>query len=438
MTESGSVPGTALSPALRSSPRIPTSVFPRLTERDSTLALLREGYAFGLRRFQQHGTDVFQTRLVLRRAAFAYGAEAAQQFYEPDRLTRRGALPVPSLTLLLDLGSVSMLDGPQHSHRKSMFLSLMTPAALASIADLVEDVWRSRLPAWERAGRIVLLDELHEVLCAAVCAWAGVPLDPGDLRRRTRELVAMFEGAGTVGPRNWRGHVHRRRCEHWVEDLVSAVRSGRVAAPEGCALRTVAEHRDVDGALLSPADAAVELINVLRPTVAVARFVVFAALALHEHPEQRTAVSDAEQARWFVQEVRRHYPFFPVVGGRVRDDFTWRGARLHEGTWLLLDLYATDHDPRIWGDPEQFRPERFRDGDGSAFELVPQGGGDHETGHRCAGEWLTIALVQRAVHLLTTGMDYGVPPQDLRVPLSRMPARPVGGLVLTGIRARRQ
>ena len=35
--------------------------------------------------------------------------------------------------------------------------------------------------------------------------------------------------------------------------------------------------------------AAVELLNVLRPTVAVDRFIVFAALALHRHPE-KTAV----------------------------------------------------------------------------------------------------------------------------------------------------
>jgi fatty-acid peroxygenase len=152
----------------KSTPRLPTSAFPRLRGIDSTVALLREGYAFGKNRFQRCGNDAFQMRLMLRRAAFAYGAEAAQEFYAPDRLTRRQALPVPSFTLLLDLGSVSMLDGAAHRQRKQMFLSLMTQPALAELADLFERAWRARLPAWEGAGRVVLLDQMREVLCEAV------------------------------------------------------------------------------------------------------------------------------------------------------------------------------------------------------------------------------------------------------------------------------
>ena len=41
--------------------------------------------------------------------------------------------------------------------------------------------------------------------------------------------------------------------------------------------------------------------------------------------------------------------------------------------------------------------------------------------HRCAGEWVTIALVKRAVRLLTTRMLHVVPAQDLRVDKRRMP-----------------
>jgi cytochrome P450 len=91
--------------------------------------------------------------------------------------------------------------------------------------------------------------------------------------------------------------------------------------------------------VLGEEDAAVELINVLRPTVAVARFITFAALALHEHPgaRQKLQEGDEEYLERFVQEVRRFYPFFPLVGGRARKDFEWRGHRFEEGTWVLLD-----------------------------------------------------------------------------------------------------
>jgi fatty-acid peroxygenase len=99
--------------------------------------------------------------------------------------------------------------------------------------------------------------------------------------------------------------------------------------------------------------------------------------------------------------VRRFYPFFPFVGGRALHPFEWRGHHFAEGTWFLLDLYGTNHDPRLWDQPEEFLPERFRAWDGGPFGFVPQGGGDPMSGHRCAGERLTIELVKQAVRLLT-------------------------------------
>jgi fatty-acid peroxygenase len=103
------------------------------------------------------------------------------------------------------------------------------------------------------------------------------------------------------------------------------------------------------------------------------------------------------------------------------------------GTWMILDLYGTNHDPRIWGDPAVFRPERFRDWNGSAFNFIPQGGGDHATDHRCAGEWATIDLLRRATQLLTTAMRYKVPQQDLKIDLSHMPTLPNSRFVISNV-----
>jgi fatty-acid peroxygenase len=412
-----------------------SAVAPRAPGLDSTVALFREGYLFGSRRFAQCGRDLFQTRVTGRNAVFMYGEEAARQFYAPGRMTRRHALPLPSLALLLDLGSVAMLDGPAHAHRKQMFLGLMTPEALTEIGDLVEQWWRDVLPAWQRGGRLVLLDGVHEVLCRAVCAWAGVPLPDEDVVQRTREFAAMVDGAGSPGPRNLRGQVLRHRAEQWVRDVVRRIRSGELHVEPGRAAHVIAMHRGLDGELLDVDHAAVEIVNVLRPTVAVARFVVFAAHALHEQPEQRELVAQDDAARdRFVQEVRRYYPFFPVIAGRVREPFAWRGARFRPGTWLLLDLYATCHDDRLWEAPGQFRPERFAGRNVTPYDLVPQGGGDHEAGHRCAGEWLTMEVLRRAVRLLTTAMAYDVPPQDLTITLHRMPAVPRSRFVLADVR----
>lgn len=135
-----------------------------------------------------------------------------------------------------------------------------------------------------------------------------------------------------------------------------------------------------------------------------------------------------------MQEVRRHFPFFPFVGGRAREEFDWRGRHFTEGTWVLLDVYGTNHDPRIWQEPDLFRPERFRDWDGSAYNVLPQGGGDHSTTHRCPGEWITIELMKTAVRLLIGAMEYDVPKQDLRIDLARMPAIPRSRFLIGNVR----
>lgn len=62
--------------------------------------------------------------------------------------------------------------------------------------------------------------------------------------------------------------------------LIEQVRAGQLTVPEECALFAVAQHRDLDGNLLDQNIAAVDLLNVLRPTVAIARYATFAVLSL--------------------------------------------------------------------------------------------------------------------------------------------------------------
>jgi fatty-acid peroxygenase len=86
-------------------------------------------------------------------------------------------------------------------------------------------------------------------------------------------------------------------------------------------------------------------------------------------------------------------------------------------------------------DPEAFRPERFEEWDGDAFDFIPQGGGDHFTGHRCPGEAPTIELMKVAVRFLEQSMVYEVPPQDLSVSLTRIPAQPKSRFIIRSVRA---
>jgi cytochrome P450 len=62
-------------------------------------------------------------------------------------------------------------------------------------------------------------------------------------------------------------------------------------------LDAVSRQPDTGGELLDPKCAAVELLNVIRPTVAVAWFVAFTGHALHRWPEQRARLREAASRR---------------------------------------------------------------------------------------------------------------------------------------------
>jgi fatty-acid peroxygenase len=216
------------------------------------------------------------------------------------------------------------------------------------------------------------------------------------------------------------------------------VRAGRVEPPAESALYRIAWHREIGGELLPARVAAVELLNVLRPTVAVSVYVVFLANALHEHPEWEERLRDGhdDDARCFVEEVRRLYPFFPAVPALVRRDFRWNGFELRRGTRALLDLHGTSRDERTWKEPDAFRPERFRGRVPGPFDSIAQGGADPWTGHRCAGETVAVALMRSALGWLLRDTAYGVPPQDLALDRTRLPALPRSGFVLEGVQPR--
>lgn len=421
---------------------VETSI-PRDPAFDNTIPLLfTEGYSFVGNRCESLDTDIFETRIMLRRAFCTLGREAAEEFYHAGRFTRRGALPLFALTLIQDVGSVMVLNDKDHHRRKAMFLAMMSEQSLKRIGELTEKHWRAHAEKhWVKQKRVVLFHEAHVPLTAAICEWAGLTPEPWEIRQRAREFEAMVEGTGSIGPRNWMGHWMRSGTESWARQVIRKIHRGEISVPDGSPADRIASFRDSKGRLLSVRHAAVELLNVLRPSVAIARYAVFIAMALNEHPSWRERLRNSDddpenQADLdnFVDEVRRYYPFIPVIGGRVIREFNWRNHHFSRGEWVLFDIYGTNHDRRIWSDPENFRPDRFREKHPGPFDLVSHGAGDRSVTHRCPGEFVTVEQMKAITRCLVRDMEYELPPQDLSVNLARIPALPRSRLVVRNIR----
>jgi fatty-acid peroxygenase len=397
---------------------------------DQTVPLLRQGYAW-LPNLRRHSPDgIVECRLAGRRATGLGGRDAARFFYDEDHVRRHGALPEPVLSTLFGHGAVHTLDGSAHRARKAMFVGLAMGGGVPALAERAADAWDAATGSWRDAGEVVLFEAASRVLTRAVCDWTGIPVTEDETPALAADLLSLVDGFATAGPRHWRARRARRRRETWLADLVERIRTGRADAPPGSALATVAAT-DLD-----PCVAAVELLNLIRPTVAVSWFLAFAGHALHRWPRVRDGLraGDPGYATAFAHELRRFYPFAPFVGGHAATDLTYRGHHLPAGSMVLLDLYGHNHDPLLWPDPYRFDPDRFVGREIGPFDLVPQGGGDPRTGHRCPGEEITVALLE-TLSVRLAALDYRVPAQDLTIPLHRIPTRPASGFVLAPARS---
>ncbi|CCH54691.1 cypC [Fibrisoma limi BUZ 3] len=402
----------------------------------SALGLAREGFPFIYNRCRRFQSDLFEISVPFLKVVCISGPEAAQIFYDPERFARRGAIPKRIQRTLFGENGVQTLDDAAHRRRKEMFMSVMTPENSQRLSDLLHDHWRACIKKWEKQDEVVLFDELQALLCRVACAWAGVPLVENESQRRGHQLWQLVDAFGAVGPRHLRGRWARSQTEDWMRSIILAIREGRIQAPEGTSAYTMAFYPDFDGAPMDAQIAAVELLNIVRPIVAISTYIVFAALALHEHPEyrERLQAGDEKERERFTHEVRRYYPFAPFLGAKVRSAFDWRGYHFPKGAMVLMDVYGTNRDPDAWKRPMEFWPDRFKEWDGSAYNFIPQGGGDYYKNHRCAGEWVTIETVKIALDYLTKHMQYDVPPQDLGFKLSRMPTYPRSGFVVRQVR----
>lgn len=403
---------------------------------DSTIKLLLEGYLFIPNRCLKYHSDIFETRLMGQKVICMSGQKSAEQFYNKNLFTRKGVMPTRIKETLFGKNAIQTLEGPAHTNRKIMFLSLMTPEKTDIIVELARKQWKTNSKRWVLKDKIVLFDEVSKIMIQTACKWAGVPIKKSEIRLRASDMSAMIDAFGAVGPRHWKGRCSRNRSEAWARELIQLVRGSKINAPLDSALSRIAWHKNYYGELLTTKVAAVELLNILRPITAIATYVTFGALALHNHPDvkDRLKTGDMDYLHMVAQEIRRYYPFGPFLGARVRKDFTWRNCNFKKGTLVFQDIYGTNHDPRIWDQPNLFRPERFNEREGDAFDFIPQGGGSYEMGTRCPGEWITVELLKVSLDFLVNHMDYQVQLQDFSYRLNRIPTRPKDKFIMKQIR----
>jgi fatty-acid peroxygenase len=412
----------------------------RATALDRSLLLARHGYLFTAslspdERRKLYLEGAVTLRFLGRQTLLVSGDAGVELFYDETKLMRHKAVPAPIATSIFGPGALHGLDDAAHLNRKSLFRHALGQAELDRLIDIAERRWSAELDTWRAAGGGNVYTSAISVFGTSIIEWAGIEESESDMRQHAQWLADIVDGFGVIGPSYLKAATARRRCDDWAKGLVRRSRT-RTSFRSDSWVDQVAALTDVEGNLLPEGTAAVELLNVLRPTVAVAWLASFAALVLMERPDWAELIreggssagsSGVSPAEAFAHEVRRYYPFVPILAARARHEFEFARHCVPAGHRVLLDVYGTNHGPE-WEDPWSFDPTRFQDTHPCDIaHFIPQGGGPVDSGHRCPGEGFSNGLLSLTVTVLARLETLSLPAQDRQFSLRRMPTRPASG-----------
>ena len=92
-------------------------------------------------------------------------------------------------------------------------------------------------------------------------------------------------------------------------------------------------------------------------------------------PEQ---VTELDFTTRVASEAMRVYPPAGMIARRTLRDITLAGTTIPADSTAIVPIYAIHHNPKLWPDPEAFRPERFSPAESegrSRFAYLPFGAG---------------------------------------------------------------
>src|SRR5690606_5497582 len=127
---------------------------------------------------------------------------------------------------LLGEGGVQGLDGDVHRLRKALMLELATGQSLYRLHALTAAQWRTHALRWQAQGGVNLYRGSAVLLACAAFEWVGLRAQDSVSLRHISDVIALFDGAGAVGPRHWKALSARRRCRTWLAGLVEEIRNG--------------------------------------------------------------------------------------------------------------------------------------------------------------------------------------------------------------------
>ena len=352
-------------------------------------------------------------------------------------------------------GSLWVLEGEKHRRERQLFAPAVHAHYYRSYGDSIRNIVRHQTGIWREKSHIRALDTTLAVALDTIMMLVFGALDDSlmaDGRRVIHRLTHSAHPLIVFYPRLqrpwfplWRTYTSAKRDLYsWFDQVIELRRSNP------------GDSQDVLGVLISAADEQGvpysdlhiknELLSVLTAghvTTAVA--LAWALYELGRNPRVVQALreeldpigEDPDPSVLIplpylgavINETIRLHPILSECARVVTEEMEVLGYTVHPGQAFVVSINGVHHDPRLYPEPYQFRPERFLERKYSNFEFLPFGGGHR----RCLGAGLAeytiriaLAEIVRCWDLETTQEDF-----DIRQDLAMGPKHGVRMMVRT-------
>ncbi len=294
--------------------------------------------------------------------------------------------------------SILLLDADHHMRMRKLMLPPFHGEAIAHYADLIEQVANREIDTWREGDTIRTRTVAQRITMEVIIRAVFGITDPARVAELQRVLPRLSSPSPflllfqkDLGPHSPWGRFTRVRDQ--VDQLLYAEIEERRQDPDREARKDILTlllgARDEAGDPLTDRELRDELITLLlagHETTATSIGWAFERLlrtpaALERLVAEVEAGESQEYLDAVVKETLRIRPVVPEVFRAPTEATDLGGYRFMPGAQLVASILLVQHDPALYPDPGEFRPERFLEGAPDPYTWVPFGGGVR----RCLG-----------------------------------------------------